>query len=81
MNVHRPEPKVWRTQTNDCNPGEGKGPGKGKRMFRLFLQFHEALIRHYTNMEQKLYDPSKMENVCDKHATGTLFLNQVVYYK
>ena len=23
-------------------------------------------------MEEKLYDPSKMENVCDKHATGTL---------
>ena len=22
-------------------------------------------------MEEKLYDPSKMENVCDKHATGT----------
>ena len=30
MNVHRPEPKVWRTQTNDCNPGEGKRPGKRK---------------------------------------------------
>ena len=28
MNVHRPEPKVWRTQTKDCTPGEGKGPGK-----------------------------------------------------
>ena len=32
MNFHRPEPKVWKTQTNDCNPGEGKGPGKGKRI-------------------------------------------------
>ena len=22
-------------------------------------------------MEEKLYDPSKIENVCDKHASGT----------
>ena len=45
-------------------------PQGGTLFSTLFLQFHKALIRHYNN-GGKLYDPSKIENVCDKHATGT----------
>ena len=70
MNVHRPEPKVWRTQTNVCNPGEGKGPGKGN--YLAHCSYNSTRFSSDTiTMEEKLYVPSKMENARDKHAAGT----------
>ena len=49
-----------------------KGWGGGAHYLAHCSYNSTRLSSDTITMEEKLYDPSKMENVCDKHATGTL---------